>query len=511
MSGIGDLLTAVTDFFRWCGDFLRNWSDEISDFLNAATTSTCIASPYPCLNDGPIVRVIKGQVNRIDEYLKDLLKPFEWNGSDTNPSNNDGTFTRFIKSQVMLLRTSIDLPIWSKTFNYGGSPAGISDADGIFVKFIKSQVSRIVTSIEKPEWLRTFDYGGSPAGISDADGIFVKFIKSQVSRIVTSIEKPEWSKAFYHKGFSFAEYLESILKELRTSKLAKLEDALYYKDFSVATYLDSILKELRTSKLAKLEDALYYKNFSVAAYMDSVLKELRTSKLAKLEDALYYKDFSVAAYMDSILKELRTSKLAKLEDALYYKDFSVATYLDSVLEELRLQTPLLKDIGNGGFDKDIIKIFEDIRDNIKKLGQTTGGKNIWDFLTELVGTIGKSLDSILDFVTNLGDWLIELVIPQDTTFVTTAFNDLKTQFDDKLSILVTVKSAFSGMFNDSESPLSDYTINLPIVGRPIQLLDMSIVSVGVPIFKKAMSGLIVIFTILHVYKKIVGTGGVMEK
>lgn len=125
--------------------------------------------------------------------------------------------------------------------------------------------------------------------------------------------------------------------------------------------------------------------------------------------------------------------------------------------------------------------------------------------------LGNITEFILKFFEQLLDFLIKIFIPEDTDFISTRFDNIKKIFDEKLSILSNLKDTMTGLFDDTQSPVQDYVVNLPSADKPIKLMDMSIISIGVPPFKRAFSGLIIIFTLLHVYRKIVGSGGVMEK
>lgn len=70
----------------------------------------------------------------------------------------------------------------------------------------------------------------------------------------------------------------------------------------------------------------------------------------------------------------------------------------------------------------------------------------------------------------------------------------------------------TSLFDDSKSPALEYEVSLPAAGgKTMKLMDINLMATGVPILKKVISGVIVLFTVLYVYRKIVGGGGVMEK
>lgn len=130
----------------------------------------------------------------------------------------------------------------------------------------------------------------------------------------------------------------------------------------------------------------------------------------------------------------------------------------------------------------------------------------------VICSLGKLTKFLLNFFEDLLEFLIKIFIPKNTDFISEGFNDIKDLFDEKLSILSSLKGTMTSLFDDSKSPALEYEVSLPAAGgKTMKLMDINLMATGVPILKKVISGVIVLFTVLYVYRKIVGGGGVMEK
>lgn len=133
-------------------------------------------------------------------------------------------------------------------------------------------------------------------------------------------------------------------------------------------------------------------------------------------------------------------------------------------------------------------------------------KNVFCYLTKL-------LDSFVKFFDNLTNWFIKVFIPEDTTFISESIDNLTNKFNEKIGVLNVVKDSLtSGLEETDENILKDIELRLPILNNePIQFINFEYVDPFVHYAKKFLSGVIVLYTILHVYRKITGSGGVMEK
>lgn len=133
-------------------------------------------------------------------------------------------------------------------------------------------------------------------------------------------------------------------------------------------------------------------------------------------------------------------------------------------------------------------------------------KNVFCYLSKL-------LDSFVNFFDNLTDWFVKIFIPEDTTFISESIDNLTNKFNEKIGVLNEVKNSLtSGLEETDENVLKNIELRLPILNNtPIPFINFEYVDPFVHYAKRFVGGVIVLYTLLHVYRKIVGSGGVMEK
>lgn len=140
-------------------------------------------------------------------------------------------------------------------------------------------------------------------------------------------------------------------------------------------------------------------------------------------------------------------------------------------------------------------------------GETENGEgcdNVLCFLKDIAGAIAGLVGKLLDGI-------LALFVPDDLSFMEKEFEELKTKFLMKVEIITELQGIMTGVFDTDNSPALTYEISMPALDKPIKLMDMDIIAIGLPWFKKALSGVLVLFTVWYVYRKITGSGGVMEK
>lgn len=173
-------------------------------------------------------------------------------------------------------------------------------------------------------------------------------------------------------------------------------------------------------------------------------------------------------------------------------------------------------VPNMYYDKNGVPVIED--PNGEKKHMETGGdvyvppttdacdNNVLCYLTKL-------LDSIVNFFDNLTDWFIKVFIPEDTTFISESIDNMNNKFSEKIGVLNEVKNALTSSLEETdENVLKDIELRLPILNnKPIPFINFEYVDPFVHYAKKFIAGVVALYTLLHVYRKIVGSGGVMEK
>ena len=145
---------------------------------------------------------------------------------------------------------------------------------------------------------------------------------------------------------------------------------------------------------------------------------------------------------------------------------------------------------------------------------TTKPADLSGFFAKLWDWLKKILDAILGLpaklIALLKDLFILLFVP-DIAVLLAEIDIVKKMFDEKFGILKTIKDVLTGAFSGgSSNPLNDVTLNLPILNEPLKI-NTSLMESSIPTLKKIISGVMVLFTFLYIYRKITGRGGVMEK
>ena len=131
---------------------------------------------------------------------------------------------------------------------------------------------------------------------------------------------------------------------------------------------------------------------------------------------------------------------------------------------------------------------------------------------KLLDGVGSVVKAIGDLVKKLLDGLLGLFVPEDLDFVTEEFNKITKKLNDKIAITDSLKEAITGVFDGGGSnPLANISINLPITNEPLTFGNVSFIEEGVPILRRVISAIVVLYTIAYVYRKITGRGGVMER
>lgn len=133
-------------------------------------------------------------------------------------------------------------------------------------------------------------------------------------------------------------------------------------------------------------------------------------------------------------------------------------------------------------------------------------------IAKLLDGLGSIVKAITGLVGKILDGILALFVPDDLSFLSTEFKRITDKLNEKIAITGTIKEMITSVFDGgSSNPLQDISINLPITNEPLSFGNVSFIEEGVPILRKAISGICILYTLLYVYRKITGRGGVMEK
>lgn len=154
------------------------------------------------------------------------------------------------------------------------------------------------------------------------------------------------------------------------------------------------------------------------------------------------------------------------------------------------------------------------KDKIPVEDKGEGCDSVLCFLGAVTSGIADLISSILGIVEEILDALLALFVPDNLDFISGEFDKLSAKFNEKFSLLSGLKDTITGVFQNSDSgnPLSDVNMSLPAApGFNFNLDTITFIEPFVPRVKQIISGILFLMTIIYVYRKITGRGGVMEK
>lgn len=134
------------------------------------------------------------------------------------------------------------------------------------------------------------------------------------------------------------------------------------------------------------------------------------------------------------------------------------------------------------------------------------GTNLWDVLKELIETLGGVVEAVVGIVPDLIDKLIALVIPENTKFLDDGINRIKNNFQVKFKSVTDLNTSFSGLYNQ---PKDLSTMEIEIFEQKFNIFPANLKS-ALTLVKSLVTGFMVLLTLLSAYKRIVGSGDVIQ-
>lgn len=135
------------------------------------------------------------------------------------------------------------------------------------------------------------------------------------------------------------------------------------------------------------------------------------------------------------------------------------------------------------------------------------GKNIWDFLSELVKALADVVKAIADLVGKIMQMLIDVFVPTDVSFITDELSKLSSLFTKKFSFAIELKDFFSSIFDVSQVAFNtnlEFSANGESKGY-----DISFIMPFISAFRAPLTALIVISNLFYCYKRVIGQGDVI--
>lgn len=152
---------------------------------------------------------------------------------------------------------------------------------------------------------------------------------------------------------------------------------------------------------------------------------------------------------------------------------------------------------NTDFIKELFKYLSDIKDLLSDLKieiVNEAGTNLWDFLSGL-------FDNLFELVEFLVDKIIYLVIPEDSSFITTSLSGLSDALNSKFESMNVVKDKITSSLQVEERMVEDVTVSLPAYGA-VKVLDATYLNMAIPKIRQILSGMMILLTAFWAYRKI---------
>lgn len=157
------------------------------------------------------------------------------------------------------------------------------------------------------------------------------------------------------------------------------------------------------------------------------------------------------------------------------------------------------------FDYDLLqKMFDGI-----SFGEITNeaGKNIWDFLGELVKALADVVKALADLVGKIMQMLIDVFVPSDVSFITDELSKLSSLFTKKFSFAIELKDFFTSIFDVGQVA---FNTNLEFSANgQSKSYDISSIMPFISAFRAPLTALIVISNLFYCYKRVIGQGDVI--
>lgn len=138
------------------------------------------------------------------------------------------------------------------------------------------------------------------------------------------------------------------------------------------------------------------------------------------------------------------------------------------------------------------------------------GKNIWDFLSELVKAIADLAVAVLGLVEALADKIIKLFVPENFDFIDEGFEQLSDSFDKKFKFAIDIGSDILKIFNVPQVKFSDKSIKVAAFDMDMEIpLQFSLINDFAVYVRGLITAFILIYNLKYIYGRIVGEGDII--
>lgn len=171
---------------------------------------------------------------------------------------------------------------------------------------------------------------------------------------------------------------------------------------------------------------------------------------------------------------------------------SIVTKMPITSEESTLDLlPVLSELGSID-DKlaEILTAINDISVNVTEEAAT----NFWDVL-------GGAFGDIFDLIEFLIEKVIYLVVPEDTSSINQAFDQLNGLIMNKMQPVDQVKTAINQSINVEKQEFEDISVVLPEYGE-VKFFESEYLMMAIPQIQRVMSAIMILLTAIYAYRKV---------
>lgn len=149
------------------------------------------------------------------------------------------------------------------------------------------------------------------------------------------------------------------------------------------------------------------------------------------------------------------------------------------------------------FSDELFKLLKEIKKTLEDLKMEIieeAGTSFWDFLGGLFGDIFELIEFLIEKI-------IYLVVPEDSSFITTSLSGLSDALSDKFEPMDMLKDSITSSLKFEEKEFEKLTVDLPVFGN-VQFFDPTYINMAIPKLRQLISGMMVLFTAFWAYRKI---------
>jgi len=137
------------------------------------------------------------------------------------------------------------------------------------------------------------------------------------------------------------------------------------------------------------------------------------------------------------------------------------------------------------------------------------GKNIWDFLSDLVKALANVVESLSGLIGKIMDMLLKLIIPENPNFFSEKVKGTISTFDKKFKVVADLKDVFSNTMSSEKVKIPEY-LEFVFMGNTVKA-PLFIVQYSANVIRLPLTGFVLFEIFIYCYRKLTSAdGGVID-